>query len=204
MEDAICRRVEDAIDGITDIDETRCEAREGLGIATAVMREGADMTRFLDDVKSEVDAISDFPDQAEAPVVQELGRTDAVVSIAITGPQDPVALKAYAEDVKARLQTLRQIATVTIRASPPPDRIEVDAATLRRYGLSAADVAATTAGRVSAARRGNCAAIRKTLLRIDDQRKTAAEFEDLVVISGTSGAAIRLERSRISPTASDP
>ena len=26
----ICRRIEDAIDGITDIDETRCEAHEGL------------------------------------------------------------------------------------------------------------------------------------------------------------------------------
>ena len=38
VEDAICRRLEDALDGISDIDETRCEAREGLGIATAVMR----------------------------------------------------------------------------------------------------------------------------------------------------------------------
>lgn len=67
VEDAICRRLEDALDGITDIDETRCEAREGLGIATAVMRERALMTRFLDDVKSEVDAIDDFPDQADRP-----------------------------------------------------------------------------------------------------------------------------------------
>ncbi|MCB1819718.1 MAG: efflux RND transporter permease subunit, partial [Gammaproteobacteria bacterium] len=194
VEDAICRRVEDAIDGITDIDETRCEAREGVGIATAVMREGADMTRFLDDVKSEVDAISDFPDQAEAPVVQELGRTDAVVSIAITGPQDPVALKAYAEDVKARLQTLRQIATVTIKGfSTHQIRIEVDAATLRRYGLSAADIAATVQRQSVSSPAGELQGDQEdVLLRFDDQRKTAAEFQDLVVISGASGAAIRL------------
>ena len=63
VEDAICRRLEDALEGITSLDEMRCDAREGLGTATAVMVEGADMTRFLDDIKSEVDAIDDFPEQ---------------------------------------------------------------------------------------------------------------------------------------------
>ncbi len=76
MEDAICRRLEDAIETITDLDEMRCDAREGMGTATATMLEGADMMRFLDDVKSAVDAIDDFPDQSRTPVVKELGRID--------------------------------------------------------------------------------------------------------------------------------
>jgi multidrug efflux pump subunit AcrB len=194
VEDAICRRLEDALDGITDIDETRCEAREGLGIATAVMREGALMTRFLDDVKSEVDAIDDFPDQAELPVINELGRTDAVVSVAVTGPEDPVALKAYAEDVKSRLQSSRAFSTVTIKGfSDHQIRIEVDAPTLRRYGLSASDIASAlqrqSVGRPTGELQGTQENI---LLRFDDQRKTAADFEQLVIISGASGAAIRL------------
>jgi len=194
VEDAICRRLEDALDGITDIDETRCEAREGLGIATAVMREGAQMPRFLDDVKSEVDAIDDFPDQAELPVVAELGRTDAVVSIAITGPQDPVALKAYAEDVKSRLQTLREFSTVTIKGfSTHQIRIELDAPTLRLYGLSAADVADSLQQQSVGTPTGELQGEQEdVLLRFDDQRKTAAEFENLVIISGSRGAAIRL------------
>ena len=194
VEDAICRRLEDALDGITDINETRCEAREGLGIATAVMREGAQMAGFLNDVKSEVDAIDDFPDQAELPVVNELGRTDAVVSVAITGPEDPVALKAYAEDVKSRLQSLREFSTVTIKGfSDHQIRIEVDAPTLRRYGLSASDIAGAlkrqSVGRPTGELQGEQENI---LLRFDDQRKTAADFAELVIISGSSGAAIRL------------
>jgi len=194
VEDAICRRLEDALDGITDIDETRCEAREGLGIATAVMREGAQMSRFLDDVKSEVDAIDDFPDQAELPVVNELGRTDAVVSIAITGPEDPVALKAYAEDVKSRLQSLREFSTVTIKGfSDHQIRIEVDAPTLRRYGLSASDIASALKRQSVGSPIGELQGDQENvLLRFDDQRKTAADFEDLVIISGSRGAAIRL------------
>ena len=103
VEDAVCRRLEDVLESITDLDEMRCDAREGVGTATAVMREGADMMRFLDDVKSEVDAIDDFPDQTEPPVIEELGRTEPVISVAVTGPEDPVALKAYAEDLKDRM-----------------------------------------------------------------------------------------------------
>lgn len=64
VEDAVCRRLEDALEGITDLDEIRCEAREGVGTATALMREGADMARFLDDVKSDIDAIDDFPESS--------------------------------------------------------------------------------------------------------------------------------------------
>ena len=194
VEDAICRRLEDALDGITDIDETRCEAREGVGIATAVMREGADMSRFLDDVNSEVDAIDDFPDQTELPVIQELGRTDAVVSIAITGPDDAVALKAYAEDVKARLQGLREIATVTIKGfSDHQIRIEIPAPTLRRHGLSTADIARAVQQQSVSLPAGELQGQHDdVLLRFDDQRETVAEFERLVVISGTTGAAIRL------------
>ena len=114
VENAVCRRIEDALESIADLDEIRCESSEGLGSATAVMIEGSDMLQFLDDVKSEVDAIDDFPDQVEKPVIAELGRTDRVISIAITGPDDPVMLKTYAEDVKTRLLATADIANIEI------------------------------------------------------------------------------------------
>lgn len=63
VEDAICRRLEDALEGISDLDEMRCEASEGVGVATASMVEGALMARFLDDVKAEIDALDDLPEQ---------------------------------------------------------------------------------------------------------------------------------------------
>ena len=89
VEDAVCRRLEDALEGITDLDEMRCEALEGMGTATAVMREGADMMRFLDDVKSEVDAIDDFPDQTEQAVITEIGRTERIISEMRDRPRFP-------------------------------------------------------------------------------------------------------------------
>jgi multidrug efflux pump subunit AcrB len=194
VEDAICRRVEDALETITDLDEMRCDAREGVGTATAVMLEGADMTRFLDDVKSEVDAIDDFPDQTELPVIEELGRTDAVISIAVTGPEDPVALKAYAEDLKDRLKAETGAADVTVNGfSDHHIRIELPAWRLRQYGLSAEDVANTVGRHSVGSPAGRLEGGHEDLLlRFDDQRKSAEAFRDLVVISGSTGASIRL------------
>lgn len=194
VEDALCRRMEDALESITDLDEMRCQASEGSGVVTAVMREGADMTRFLDDVKSEVDAIDDFPDGIETPIIEELKRTEAVISIAVTGPQDPVALKAYAEDLKDRLMAEKSVAEVTVGGfSDHHIRIEIPALRLRQFGLSATDIAnavqrysvGSPAGRLEGEQED-------ILLRFDDQRKTVEEFRDLIVISAANGASIRL------------
>jgi multidrug efflux pump subunit AcrB len=194
VEDAVCRRLEDALEGITDLDEMRCDAREGVGTATAVMREGADMMRFIDDVNSEVDAIDDFPQQTETPVIEELGRTEPVISVAVTGPDDPVALKAYAEDLKDRLMALENIAEVTVNGfSDHHIRIEVPAWRLRQYGLSAAEIADVVARHSVGSPAGRLeGAAEDLLLRFDDQRKSAEALRDLVVISGETGAAIRL------------
>ena len=135
VEEAICTRVEDALESITDLSEMSCEASEGLGKAVAEMTEGREMARFLDDVNAAIDAIADFPDQVELPVIEEQGRTDAVVSIAITGPSDPVQLKAYAEDVKLRLLAEVNVATVDISGfSDHQIRIEVPVERLQPPG----------------------------------------------------------------------
>ncbi|MEG3638460.1 efflux RND transporter permease subunit [Magnetococcus sp. PR-3] len=194
VEDAICRRLEDGLEGITDLDELRCDAREGVGTATVLMREGANMMRFLDDINANVDAIDDFPDSAELPVVQELARTEQVISIAVTGPQEPVALKAYAEQLKDRIQSLEHVAEVSIDGfSDHHIRIEIPPWRLRQYGLSAADVAQAIQRRSVGSPVGRLEGGQEDfLLRLDDQHKGVAAFEKLVVISGQSGAAIRL------------
>ena len=60
IEDAINRRIEDAVDGVSYVRETTSEAREGIGTVIVEMAPGGDMRTFLQDIKSEVDAINDF------------------------------------------------------------------------------------------------------------------------------------------------
>ncbi len=194
VEEAICQRLEDAIDVVSDVEELRCEAREGVSIAVVEMVEGADMARFMDDIKSEVDAIDNFPEETELPVIKELGRTDNVVAIAITGPMSNSDLKAYAEQVKERMQRLPEISQVQVNGfSDHQLRIEVPARALLQYGISMSDVADSVRRQGIDLPSGSLETVdRELLIRFTDLRRTPRELADLTIVSANSGAEIRL------------
>ena len=194
VEGAICQRIEDAVDGIDNLSEKRCQAMEGRAVATLKMREGADMARFLDDVKSEIDAIDTFPGEAERPVVRQLGRTDFVAALAITGPMSARDLKAYGEDVKDRLAQIPGISQVRLDGfSDHQIRIEVPAAALRQYGLSVEDLARVVESQSIDLPSGSVETAERTVLvRFADKRRSPRTFEDLVVVAAGGGAEIRL------------
>ncbi|WP_428610056.1 efflux RND transporter permease subunit [Sedimenticola sp.] len=194
VEEAICQRLEDAIDGVSEVEELRCEAREGVAIAVVEMTEGGDMTRFKDDIKSEVDAINTLPDETELPVIKELGRTDNVVAIAITGPMSSRDLKAYAEQVKERMQRLPEISQIEINGfSDHQLRIEVPARSLLQYGIRMSDVANSVRRQGIDLPAGSLeTADRNLLIRFTDLRRTPEALADLIIVSANSGAEIRL------------
>jgi len=194
VEEAICQRLEDAIDSVNDIAEMRCEAREGMARATVELEEGGDFPRFLDDVNTEIDAIDNFPEQVESPVIKELGRTDNVVAIAITGPMSNSDLKAYAEQVKEQLQQLPEVSQVDVNGfSDHQLRIQVPARALRQYGLSMSDIAnAVTRQGIDLPAGSLETSDRDMLIRFTDLRRTPEELSDLIVVSASSGSEIRL------------
>lgn len=194
VEEAICRRIEDAVDEVNDVAELRCEAREGLATAIVEMAEGGDFDRLLNEVQTEIDAIDDFPADVEAPTVRQLGQTDFVAAIAVTGPMPAPDLKVYAERLKDRLRRIAGVATIGLRGfSDHQIRVEVRAQTLRQYGLSVADVAAAIGRQNVRLSAGTIeAADRDVLLRFDDERRSAAALRELIVVGGAGGAEIRL------------
>jgi multidrug efflux pump subunit AcrB len=194
VEEAICERLEDAIDGINDVEEMRCVAREGIATTVVEMVEGGDLARFMDDVKTEVEAIDNFPEQIEVPVIKELGRTDNVVAVAITGPMSSRDLKVFAEQIKERLKRLPEVSQVEVNGfSDQQLRIEVSAAALREHALSMADVADTVARQGLDLPAGSLETREQELLvRFTDLRRSPLELADLIVVSAQSGAEIRL------------
>lgn len=194
VEAAICQRIEDVVDGIEALEETRCDSREGVAIATLEMREGGNFDRFLDDIKSDVEAISTFPADVETPVIRQLGRTDFVAAVAVSGPMSAPHLKAYAEALKDRLLRLPGVSRVTVQGfSDHQIRIEIPATTLRQYGLSVDGLARVVAAQSVDLPGGVIETTDSTVLvRFADERRSPREFENLVVVGGKAGAEIRL------------
>jgi hydrophobic/amphiphilic exporter-1 (mainly G- bacteria), HAE1 family len=194
VEDAICQRIEDALDSVAGLIEIRSDAREGIAICTAQMRADTDMDEFFNDVKSQVEAISSFPANVEKPSIFKLERTASVASIAISGDMPPEDLYAYAVKVKERLKRDRRIAQVIVQGFSDQDVVvELSSEVLRRYGLTISDVQAAIAGQsidlpagIMQTRDGDL------IVRFAEQRRSPAEFADLIIVSGRAGGQIRL------------
>lgn len=194
VERVVCERLEDAVEAVDDVAEMRCEARESLATLVVEMAAGADLGRFLDEIRTEVDAIDDLPAEVEPPRVRELGRTDHVVAVALSGPMTDLDLKSYAEDVKARMLSAGIGSQIRIGGFAERQiRVELSADRLRQHGLSVADVAAVIERQSIDLPVGTLRADEQELLvRFVDERRRTEEVADLVVVAARSGAQLRL------------
>ncbi len=194
VEEVICQRVEDALDGVRFVEELRSEAREGLGLITVEMEDGADFAAFKDEIDTEVAAIDDFPEDVEDPIITELHTTDLVLALLVSGPMTVPNLKAYCEDLKDRLQELPEASMVTLAGfSDHQFRIELLAGALMRHNLSVADVAGVISRQSVDLPAGVVETREKDILvRFVDQRASSQELENLVIVAAPGGAELRM------------
>ncbi|MEN8213048.1 MAG: efflux RND transporter permease subunit [Pseudomonadota bacterium] len=195
VELAVCQRLEDAVDSVNDVDEMRCQAVENRATMTVKMTESGAFSRFMDDVKSEVEAIDDFPSEVELPVIKQLARTDHVVSVAISGPMSVPDLKRYAEQIRERLQRLPLVSQVALDGfSEHQLQVRVSSGTLQRHGLSISDLSNAIARQSVDLPAGAIETQQHNyLIRFMDQRRTVEELQQLVIIgAGGSGGELRL------------
>nr|WP_320142362.1 efflux RND transporter permease subunit [uncultured Cohaesibacter sp.] len=195
VEGAVCLRFEESLGVIPDKLEMTCEARENLAIAVVTMIEGRDFDTFYNDIKSEIEAITGFPDNVERPAVMKLERTATISTIAITGIDDPGALFAYADKVLSRVMRNKQIAQATMKGfSDPLIDIRVSETALRDLGLSITDVANAIKAQSIDLPAGTLETKSGDLvLRYADQRRKPREFAELVIKSSADGGIVRLK-----------
>ncbi|WP_404308803.1 efflux RND transporter permease subunit [Neorhodopirellula lusitana] len=194
VEQGICLPIEDALDGVQNIEKVTCSAQEGAASVVVEIDEGTDIAEALRDIETEVEAISDFPEGAEDLIITELNRSDSVMTIAITGPMDEDSLKDYCEGFKQELKRLPGVSLVEIQGfSDRQLRIELDAQALRRLGLSAETIAQAVRSQNLDLPIGTIETTDEDLLlRLVEQKQTPQEIEDIVIHGVTGRAEIRI------------
>lgn len=194
VEESICVRLEDAVDGLANIRETRCEAIEGSARLTLKLTDQADIGRMLVDVQTQINAINDFPTEIESPIVQELDWNEPVVDVAITADTTWPQLKAYAEQLKRTLKLDYGVSLVEVGGfSDHQYRIELNSDAIRQLGVSVNEIANQIGKQNIKLPSGNVETPDKNfLIRFDERRVTPQELESLVIASGENGSLIRL------------
>ena len=195
VEEAIVQRLEEGLNGIENVKVTTAQAIEGAGLLILEMDEDSgDLKSFIDDIRTEVDAISGFPEDAKDPVITTLARTDYVVSIAVTGPMSITDLKDYTEGLKRKLLQLPEVSLVNIGGfSDRQIRIQISQESLLNYGLSIQTVANKIVEQNLNRPIGTIESKDKEIsLRFKDQRRSPEAYQDIIIFGGKKGAEIRL------------
>ena len=141
VEQQICMRIEEAIHDLNGVKEIRSTARQGVGTVLVEAEGGYDIQRLSAEVRSRVDAITTFPAEAERPVVTELAHRHQMAVVTLAGDLSERELKELGEQLRDDLSSRPHISVVELKQPRPYElSVEVSEFTLRRYGLTFAQV----------------------------------------------------------------
>lgn len=190
----VCSRIEEAVDGIDDIERITSSSTEGACAVTVELISGADARVALDEVKNRVDAIQGLPEETEQPIVSQPATRRSVIDVAVSGSMSERARKELGEQLRDEIARLPGITQVELRNVRPYEiSIEVPEAALRRHGLRFDDVVASVrqwsldlpGGSIKTA--GG-----EILLRSQGQAYRGGEFERVVLMARPDGTRVTL------------
>jgi multidrug efflux pump subunit AcrB len=192
---AVCRPLEDSAKDVLNLQEMRCDAHSGRALLTLTMAPEGDFTAFQADVRSAIDGIDDLPEQAEEPVVSELGQTQPVVSLALTSAQlQRWQLKDLAEHLKLQLLQQSDAARIDIDGFGQRQwRISLLPEQLRRYQLSLQQVSQLIAQNNIRIPAGQLQGQQQVFdVQVDHESRTLAQLQQLILLTPSDGDQIRL------------
>jgi multidrug efflux pump subunit AcrB len=193
-EEGIAIKIEEALATVSGVKRITSVSTVNGSTVNVEMNSNHDLDLLLRDVKSKVDAIYNFPTEAEKPVIEKQQRLNHAYSIKLFGETDRTTLQTLAERLKADLLNQSEITNVTIKGKAEPMiSIEVDEVRLQAYGLTLSDIAtainAESSTSLTSTLRSENNIIR---LKASEQAHWKREFAMIPLITTESGAIIKL------------
>jgi len=194
VEKGVVLKIEEALKDIESIESVESTSDESAASLIIEIFDGYDTLAVMDEIKSAVDGIVSFPEQAERPIVKRVDFNNHALNIQLYGNLDERGLKNLAEEIKQELMLDDNIAYVQINGAREFEiSIEIPEHTLLQYGLSLSEVA-------EAIRRSSLdlpgGAIKTSngdiMLRTRGQARHQHEFERLVLITHPDGTRLTL------------
>lgn len=194
VEQGILLPVEEAIRGIQGIKEIVSTANEGSGEISIELVAGTDRMKVFQDIDQAVNRIRTFPDDIEEPRVSLRSRQRDVMEISLYGNVDIWTLRKLGERLRNQLLSNPQITQVEMDNVPDyVTHVEIPRHNLRKYNLTLGEVADIIAESSEDVPAGAVeAGSGEILLRMQERKQWAEEFEKITIISSTSGAKVTL------------
>lgn len=195
VEKGIVLAVEERVSALDGVKNVTSASVEGLATVSVEAMLDADLERLAQDIKSEVDRITSFPEEAEAPKVVIATNRRQTLTIAVYGDLDERVLRELAETVRDELLQDPEITQIDFSGVRELEiSVEISQDKLRAYGLTLAEVAAIINRSALELPGGGVKTIQgEILVRVKDRRDLGAQFAKLPIITTASGSVVRLE-----------
>ena len=194
VEQRVCHKINEAIEGLAGVNLALARADEDRAFFLLELAEGVDTRLMILTLRDRLDQIDTFPADMRQPIISELLIRERVINVAVHGNVPERTLKEVAEEMRHDLLSRPEISQVHL-VGVREDEIKVEVAreALERHGLSLDGVIAAIARNSVDVPAGTLrTAGEELILRTTGQRRTASEFEDLVVIARPDGTLVRL------------
>ena len=194
VEEGIIIKIEESLTAVDGIKQLKATANEGFGTVLAEIYANEDFDNVLQDINSEIDRITTFPEDAEKPVVSKLSNRREVISLVIYGDAKERVLREQAERIRDELLELPNITQVDLSGVRPFEiTIEIPERTLQRYNLTLDQVAIAIR---SASLDLPGGSIKTTggeiLLRTKERRYWGPEYADITILANPDGTQVKL------------
>lgn len=190
----ISQRIIKALEGMPGMRRNSSVSNEGMSTVTVEKVSGYDLDRFQNEIKTRVDSISEFPQQAQRPVITRDEMTLEALLFQVYGDADEWTLQKTARLVREELLADPQITKIEAFGFRPYEiRIELDEARLEALGLSFADVSSVIARNSLDYTTGKLKEASGTItIRADGKASDFKSFANMTVRTGSDGSRVLL------------
>ncbi|MDS9946628.1 MAG: efflux RND transporter permease subunit, partial [Planktomarina sp.] len=194
IQDSIVRPIEDQLSGVDGIDSVTASISEGRGGVVVSFLRGENIAKKLDEIKTEIDRIRVFPDDADEPSVEQASNNSRVLEIALHGDASEAVLKEEAHRLKEELTSLPAISFVEIVNTREYEvSIELSRDMLRAYGITISEVAQiisqSSLELPGGSIKTNTVAIP---IRTTGRNYTQSDFENIIIRTSPDGGRVYL------------
>lgn len=192
IEQSIVRPIEDQLASVDGIDEMTATSREGQGKVSLSLQLGVDVSTKLDEIKTEIDRIDSFPDDADVPLVVQKSQLERALEITLHGVASERVLKREAERLEKELTRLPGVSFLQVgNVRADEVAIEINRDALDAYGFTLEEVGRVIAANSLELPGGTLDSESLSVpLRTLGRNYSATEFENIVLRTSNSGAVV--------------
>ena len=191
-EKLITAKIEQEVAQIDDVDELLSVSQMGRSEILIKFQPDTVMSQALSDVRAALDNVTELPDEAETPRINDVKSTFPVITVSLSGEIEEATLRDIAKNLRDDLRRLPGVGAVSILGIRERQIwVEVDPERLDQYGLSLDELRAAIASHNRNVPGGTLKTARgEILLRTLGEAKGVQDIERVILRAKETGYSL--------------